>query len=173
MRIRICNPVLDSMFIDSLFTWKMDHCVPAQMFPILTICGVSSGRPGRQPRWLPRDGRLWGEPGRDGRPHGPGRGRAETRTHRPRHAGHQGSSPTISTRGLQRDVVYLCWPIAPSYYESKCGGRGGVAGPQLMSTAVHITWYGAQINFGDLPPYLTYDLYRFVLSFFRPFSKLF
>ncbi len=27
-----------------------------------------------------------------------------------------------------------------------------------MSTAVHITWHGAQKNFGDLPPYLTYDL---------------
>ncbi len=27
-----------------------------------------------------------------------------------------------------------------------------------MSTAVHITWHGAQINFGDLPPYLTYGL---------------
>jgi hypothetical protein len=25
-----------------------------------------------------------------------------------------------------------------------------------MSTAVHITWHGAQINFGDPPPYLTY-----------------
>ncbi len=26
-----------------------------------------------------------------------------------------------------------------------------------MSTAVHITLHGAQIKFGDLPPYLTYD----------------
>jgi hypothetical protein len=26
--------------------------------------------------------------------------------------------------GLQGDVVYLWWPIAPSYNESKCGGRG-------------------------------------------------
>ncbi len=26
-----------------------------------------------------------------------------------------------------------------------------------MSTAVHITWHGAQINFGDLPTYLTYE----------------
>ncbi len=31
------------------------------------------------------------------------------------------------------------------------GGGGGVAGSQPMSTAVHITWHGAQINFGDLP----------------------
>jgi len=36
-------------------------------------------------------------------------------------------------------------------------GEGGVARSQPMSTAVHITWHGAQINFGDLPPYLTYD----------------
>jgi hypothetical protein len=33
-------------------------------------------------------------------------------------------------------------------------GEGEVAGSQPM----HITWHGAQINFGDLPPYLTYDL---------------
>ncbi len=25
-----------------------------------------------------------------------------------------------------------------------------------MRTAVHITWHGAQLNFGDLTPYLTY-----------------
>jgi hypothetical protein len=35
-------------------------------------------------------------------------------------------------------------------------GEGGVAGSQPMGTAVHITWYGAQINFGYLPPYLAY-----------------
>ncbi len=34
--------------------------------------------------------------------------------------------------------------------------EGGVAGSQPMSTAVHITWHGAQINFGDLPPYLIF-----------------
>ncbi len=40
-------------------------------------------------------------------------------------------------------------------------GRGdGVAGSRPMSTAVHITWHGAQINFGDLPPYLTYGFYH-------------
>ncbi len=32
--------------------------------------------------------------------------------------------------------------------ELKCGGRGGVAGSQLYT--------GAEINFGDLTPYLTY-----------------
>ncbi len=36
-------------------------------------------------------------------------------------------------------------------------GRGVSAGSQPMRTAVHITWHGAQINFGDLTPYLTYD----------------
>jgi hypothetical protein len=36
-------------------------------------------------------------------------------------------------------------------YESQCWGIG-VAWSQQMSTAVHITWHGAQINFGDLPP---------------------
>jgi hypothetical protein len=38
-------------------------------------------------------------------------------------------------------------------------GGGGVAGSQPMSTAVHRTVTGAQINFGDLTPYLTYDPY--------------
>jgi hypothetical protein len=44
------------------------------------------------------------------------------------------------SRGLQRDVVYLV------YKSPNAGGWG----------AVHITWHGAQINFGDLTPYLTY-----------------
>jgi hypothetical protein len=37
-------------------------------------------------------------------------------------------------------------------------GEGEVAGSQPMSTAVTITRHGAQINFGDLTPYLTNDL---------------
>ncbi len=45
-------------------------------------------------------------------------------------------SSSIS-RGSQRDVVYLVWPIGAIVYEPKCGGKGGVAGPQPMSTAVH------------------------------------
>jgi hypothetical protein len=36
-------------------------------------------------------------------------------------------------------------------YEPKCGGRGGVAGSQSMSTAVQ----RSPINFGDITPYLT------------------
>jgi hypothetical protein len=35
-------------------------------------------------------------------------------------------------------------------------GEGVIAGSQPMSAAVHITWHGAQIHFGDLPPYLNY-----------------
>ncbi len=41
-------------------------------------------------------------------------------------------------------------------------GEGGVAGSQAMSTAVQITWHRAQINFGDLPPYLTQKLWTFL-----------
>jgi len=37
---------------------------------------------------------------------------------------------------------------------------GGDAGSQPMRTAMHITWHGAQINFGELPPYLTYGSAR-------------
>ncbi len=38
---------------------------------------------------------------------------------------------------LQSDVVYLGSPIAPLYITLNAGGRGGVAGSQPMSTAVH------------------------------------
>ncbi len=41
-------------------------------------------------------------------------------------------------RGLQIDVVYFGWPIAPSSMSPNArGGGGGVAGSQPMSTAVH------------------------------------
>jgi hypothetical protein len=40
----------------------------------------------------------------------------------------------ILARGLQGDVVYLSWPIAP-----KCGGEGEVVGSRPMRTTVHIT----------------------------------
>ncbi len=68
------------------------------------------------------------------------------------------SSPaSLKIRGLQGDVVYLSWSIAPLVYEPKYG-RGRGCGSQPMRTAVHITWHGAQMNFGDLTPYLTYGL---------------
>jgi hypothetical protein len=38
---------------------------------------------------------------------------------------------------IPSDVVYLCWPIAPSYLSPNEGGWGGVAGSQPMSTTVH------------------------------------
>jgi hypothetical protein len=36
-----------------------------------------------------------------------------------------------------------------------------------MSTAVQITWHGAQINFGDLPAYLTYGIACLLFVFIR------
>ncbi len=67
----------------------------------------------------------------------------------------------MNIRGLQRDVVFLDWPIAPyTVYTSPNAWGGGVAGSQPMTKAVHITWHGAQINFEDLTPYLTYDEYQ-------------
>ncbi len=33
----------------------------------------------------------------------------------------------MPSRGSQRDVVYLGWPIAPSYNVPKCGGGGGLS----------------------------------------------
>ncbi len=45
-------------------------------------------------------------------------------------------------------------------YEPKCGGGGGVTGSQPMTTAMHITWHGAQINFGDNTQYFTYAIHK-------------
>jgi hypothetical protein len=46
-------------------------------------------------------------------------------------------------------------------------GDGGSCGSEPMSRAVHITWHWARINFGDLPPYLTYDTYILTALSFR------
>jgi hypothetical protein len=53
-------------------------------------------------------------------------------------------------QGLHSDVVYL----GALVYERKCGGRGGVAGSQPISTLQLYT--GAPINSGDQSPYVTY-----------------
>jgi hypothetical protein len=61
--------------------------------------------------------------------------------------------------GLQGDVVYISWLTNSALvYRVQMRGDGGIVGSQPMSTAVHITWHGAQINFGDLTPYLTYAI---------------
>ncbi len=62
--------------------------------------------------------------------------------------------PSVRAWSQPGDAVCLCWPIAPPHKSPNAGG--GVAVSQPMSTAVHITWHGAQINFGDLP-YLICD----------------
>ncbi len=54
-------------------------------------------------------------------------------------------------RALHRDVVYLGWPLAPSYMSPNAGGgelRGLSQWEQLYTEA--------QINFGDINLYLTY-----------------
>ncbi len=56
--------------------------------------------------------------------------------------------------GLQRDVIYLDWPIAPSYMSPKCRGGGEL---RCLSQWVQL-YTGAHINFGDLTPYWTYDI---------------
>ncbi len=58
----------------------------------------------------------------------------------------------IRIRGLQRDIVYFGWPIAPTYMSPNVG-EGGLQG---ISQWVQL-YTGAQINIGDLTPYLTYD----------------
>jgi hypothetical protein len=57
-------------------------------------------------------------------------------------------------RGLQRDVVYRGCPIAALYMSTNAGegdGGCGVSANESTASCVH----GAQINFGDLTPYLT------------------
>jgi hypothetical protein len=56
--------------------------------------------------------------------------------------------------GFQRDVVYLGWPIAPSYMSPNAGVMGGGGGLRGLSQWV-LLYTGAQINLGDPTPYLT------------------
>jgi hypothetical protein len=42
-------------------------------------------------------------------------------------------------------------------YEIKCWGRGGGGGGCGISVNEYSSAHGAQINFGDITPYLTYD----------------
>ncbi len=69
------------------------------------------------------------------------------------------------TRGSHRDVVYLGWPIAPSYMSPRRGVGEGCG--FLRGCCAH----GAQINFEDVTPYLTYGqyLYRPLRNFCRCF----
>ncbi len=52
----------------------------------------------------------------------------------------------MSIRGLQRVVVYLCWPIAPSYTSSNARGRGGGGcgvSANEYGCVQYITWHGS------------------------------
>ncbi len=62
-------------------------------------------------------------------------------------------SQFVNAIGLQRDVVYFGWPIAPSYsiWAQIRGGGGGLQGLNQWGQL----YTGAQINFGDLTPNLT------------------
>jgi hypothetical protein len=59
------------------------------------------------------------------------------------------------TQGVTKRCLLSWLTNSVLVYEPKCGGRGEMAGSQPVNTAVQYT--GAQINFGDLTPYLTYD----------------
>ncbi len=78
-------------------------------------------------------------------------------------------------RGLQRYVVYLGWPIAPSYMSPNAEGEGGRLWPWGLSQWVQL-YTGAQLNFGDLTSYLTYACRIRILHYFlrvraRPFFR--
>ncbi len=54
---------------------------------------------------------------------------------------HSKSVSLKTIRGLQRDVVYLCWPKAPSYTSPNSGGLGGLRGlSQWVQLWHHLTW---------------------------------
>ncbi len=62
-------------------------------------------------------------------------------------------------RGLQGDIVYLSWPIAPLVYEPKCDGVGaGVCGvwANENSCAHHVTWSPNRLWRSNFILYLTY-----------------
>ncbi len=58
-------------------------------------------------------------------------------------------------RGSHRDVVNLGRRIAPSYMSPNAGGRAGGGGGCGVLANEYSCTHGAQINFGDLTPYLT------------------
>ncbi len=60
---------------------------------------------------------------------------------------------------VTRDVVYLGWPIAPSYMSPNAGVGGELRGSQSMSIAVH----RSPINYGNLTPYLVYVFLSYTL----------
>ncbi len=58
---------------------------------------------------------------------------------------------------LQRDVVSLCWPIAPSYTSPNARGGGALRGlSQWEQLCTSRDMEPTHVNFGDIPPYLTY-----------------
>ncbi len=68
---------------------------------------------------------------------------------------------SLFCRGLQRDVVYLGWPTAPSYMRSNAGGWGEL---RRLSQWVQL-YTGAQINFEkDLTP--IFNLCCYAVEFF-------
>ncbi len=70
----------------------------------------------------------------------------------------------------QRDVVYLGWPVSPSYISPNVGeGCCGVSANEYSCA------HEAQINFGELTPYLTYaTTYLYYSLYFIPeYSVLF
>ncbi len=67
-------------------------------------------------------------------------------------------SQWVWIRGVKKRCRLSLLTNSALVIQVQSGGRGWVAWSQPMSTAVHITWHGAQINFGDLFPYLTYGL---------------
>jgi hypothetical protein len=74
------------------------------------------------------------------------------------------NSASPNTRGSQRGVVYLGWPISPSYMSPNVGGW--FAGCQPMSTAVHATWSPNKLGksnsiFNLCPTHLQTCLLRF------------
>ncbi len=78
----------------------------------------------------------------------------------PRPLYHWNHQPTSTQRtrypidqGSHRDVVYIGWPIAPTYMSPNAGG-----GDCWVSVYEYSCAHGAQINFGDLNLYLTYGI---------------
>ncbi len=70
----------------------------------------------------------------------------------------------VLTRGrLQGDVVYLGWPIAPSYMSPNAGGRGGGC---VVSANVYSCTHGAQINSGRSN--CIFNLWCWSMAFLQP-----
>ncbi len=88
-----------------------------------------------------------------------------------------GSKTLVPAGGYKDMSSIFADQLRPSYTSPNAGGRGVCGVSANEYSCAHITWHGAEINFGDLPPYLTYgfqssDIVQYTSVFVRCLKSL-